>query len=202
MRRAEWGAADSWKDFRDRTVSPRLLRMELEGRGVRSPGSAPKPLCDPGQIPCLSCFPCVKWDARRPCVLNSNSTSPDGSLTKPGELAGGTATTVPTPGQWVAPGLSHPLPRPGACSRLVEYQSLAWTPRPATCFFWMWFQWMGLATAGRAGAGSPAARRNPACLTASTFTPTLLPRAHTGCGSLCPSTVSSSPTAPWTPMAM
>lgn len=61
MRRPEWGAR-SWQDLRDKSVTPLLLWMEFEGLRVRSPGSAPNQLCDPGQITCLSCFPSVKWD--------------------------------------------------------------------------------------------------------------------------------------------
>lgn len=43
-------------------MSPLFLQMEFEGPGVRSRGSAPNLLYNPGQITCLSCFPSVKWD--------------------------------------------------------------------------------------------------------------------------------------------
>lgn len=180
--------------------------MELEGPGVRVLGSAP--ICSVTLVR-SSVHPvtCLKYNVRQ---ASSSETLPSEFkfylLQWFSDTTGWAAGYVPFLVLWYPwpVGSSRPLPsppRPGACSLLAEYQSLAWTLRLATCFFWMWFLWMGLVTAGRAGAGSPVARQSPACLTGSTFTLTLLPLVPTGCGSLYLSIVSSSLTARWTPTA-
>lgn len=185
-------------------MSPLFLHMDFEGPCIRSPSSAPTCCVTLVRSPNLSVlFPtCKKEKNKLPDpALSSNSTSNVLRQNSVSWCLCLLAGAVPASGGWVASGLSHPLSHPGACSLLAECLSPVWTPRPVTCSFWMSCQWTGLATAGRAGAGSPVARQSPASLTGSTFTPTPLPPVPTGCGNLCLSIVSSSQIVHWTPMA-